>query len=275
MNIHKSIALLVAAAALSACDYEKNAVQDITEPVPASAVRFFNFGISAPAVNFYANDTKLTAISSSTCTTLPASDACQTTGSESTNGVGYGGVGSGGRYSGVDAGQYTFSGRIAAATDKDLPISNLTSALEDGKKYSFYQSGVYNATAKTIDAFIVEDPIPSPIDWSAATVRFVNAIYNANPMTLYAKNQTSGQEYAIGGDVAYKSAGAFTALPGGIYDLSTRYAGSSTNVLTRPAVSLEPGSVYSITARGDITVAPPATGCASSARTCLDNTAHM
>jgi hypothetical protein len=275
MNIHKSIALLLTAAALSSCDYDKNAVQDITGPVPASAVRFFNFGISAPAVNFYANDTKVTAISSGSCTALPASDTCKTTGSESTSGVGYGGVGSGGRYSGIDAGQYTFSGRIAAATDKDLPISNLGAALEDGKKYSYYLSGVYNATTKTVDAFIVEDPVPSPIDWSAATVRFVNAIYNANPMTLYAKNQETGQEYAIGGDVAYKAAGAFTSLPAGIYDLSTRSAGSSTNVLARPAVSFGQGSVYSITARGDITVAAPATGCATTARTCLDNTAHM
>jgi len=275
MKIHKSIALLLGAAALASCDYEKNAVQDITGPVPASAVRFFNFGISAPAVNFYANDTKLTAISSGSCSALPASDTCTTNGSESTNGVGYGGVGSGGLYSGVNAGQYAFSGRIAAATDKDLPISNLSATLENGKKYSYYQSGVYNTTTKTIDAFIVEDPVPSPIDWSGATVRFVNAIYNANPMTLYAKNRDTGQEYAVGGDVAYKAAGTFTQLPAGVYDLSTRYSGSSTNVLTRPGVTFELGSVYSITARGDITVAPPATGCASSARTCLDNTSHQ
>ena len=275
MNIHKSISVLLSAAALASCDYEKNAVQDITGTAPKAAVRFFNFGINAPAVNFYANDTKMTAILSGSCSTLPPSDACATTGSEATTGVGYGGVGSGGLYSGVEPGQYTFSGRIAASTDKNLPISNLTTALEDGKKYSYFQSGVYNATAKTVDAFIVEDPVPAPIDWSAATVRFVNAIYNANPMALYAKNQETGVEYPIGTAVGYKAAGGFTKLPGGVYDLSTRYAGSTTNVLTRPAVSFEPGSVYSITARGDITVAPPATGCAAAARTCLDNTAHL
>ena len=275
MKLHKSIALMLGAATLASCDYEKNAVQDITGPVPASAVRFFNFGISAPAVNFYANDTKLTAISSSTCTALPPSDICTTTGSESTNGVAYGGVGSGGSYSGVDAGQYTFSGRIAAATDKDLPISTVSATLESGKKYSFYQSGVYNATTKTIDAFMVEDPVPSPIDWASANVRFVNAIYNANPMTLYAKNQTTGQEYTIGGEVAYKSAGGFTSIPGGFYDLSTRYAGSATNTLIRTAVGFGPGGVYTITAKGDITVAPTTTACAAATRTCLDNTQHF
>lgn len=274
MNKHKSIAILLGVAALAGCDYEKKAVQDITGPAPAAGVRFFNFGISAPAVNFYANDVKMTAITSGSCTTPPLSEACTTTGSESTIGVGYGGVGSGGLYSGLEPGQYTLSGRIAATTDKNLPVSTLAATLVDGKKYSYYQSGVYNATGKTVDAFIVEDPLPATVDWSSAHVRFVNAIYNANPMTLYAKHQETGQEYAIGGDVAYKSAGAFTALPEGVYDLNTRYAGSATNVLTRTGVSFVAGSVYSITAKGDITVAPTTTACAAATRTCLDNTLH-
>ena len=74
MNIHKPIAALLAVAALASCDYEKNAVQDITGTLPTAAIRFFNFGINAPAVNFYADGTKLTAISSSACSTVPPSD---------------------------------------------------------------------------------------------------------------------------------------------------------------------------------------------------------
>jgi hypothetical protein len=275
MNIHKSIAVLLCAAALASCDYEKNAVQNITGTAPAARIRFFNFGFGSPGVNFYANDTKMTALSSGSCTTPPLSDACTTTGIESVSGVGYGGVGAGGLYSGIEPGQYNFSGRISATTDKDLPISNLSATLEDGKKYSYYQSGVYDATAKTVDGFIVEDPFPTEIDWAAAKVRFVNAIYNANPMALYAKNQETGVEYPIGGEVGYKTAGAFTPVPNGVYDLSTRYAGSMTNVLIRNAVSLSGGAVYSITARGDITVASTSTTtCAAANRTCLDNTAH-
>lgn len=274
MNIHNSIIVALCASALVACHYEKNAVQDITGPAPAASIRFFNFGINAPAVNFYANDTKMTAISSGGCTTPPLSDACTTTGDESTNGVGYGGVAAGGFYSGIDPGPYTVSARIASATDKGVPISNFPATLQDGKKYSYYLSGLYNATAKTADAFIVEDAFPAEIDWSAAHVRFVNAIYNANPMTLYAKNQTTGVEYPVGGEIAYKAAGAFTSLPNGIYDLSTRYAGSTTNALTRTSVGFSAGTVYSITARGDITVAPTTTVCAAVNRTCLDNTVH-
>lgn len=52
------------------------------------------------------------------------------------------------------------------------------------KHYSFYQSGFYNTTAKTVDAFIVEHAIPPDIDYSVALVKFVNTIVNANPMTL-------------------------------------------------------------------------------------------
>ncbi len=60
--------------------------------------------------------------------------------------------------------------------------------IADGKYYSFYMSGFYNATAKTVDAFVVEDLVVAPTDYSVATVRFVNAIGNANPLSLYAKS---------------------------------------------------------------------------------------
>jgi len=272
MKKYQSIAVLFFAAALASCDYEKNAVQDITGPVPAAGIRFFNFGVNAPGVNFYAGDTKVTAISSGSCTLPPISDACTSTGVESINGVNYGGVGSGGLYSGMAPGQHTFSGRIAATTDKGLAISNASATLADGKKYSYYQSGLYNTTTKTVGAFIVEDPFPAEIDWSVATVRFVHAIYNANPMTLYATNTTTTQEVAVGGLVAYKAAGAFMTLPTGIYNLSTRYSGSSTSAMTRTSVTFVAGRVYTITARGNITVTPTTATCLSTNVTCLDNT---
>ena len=272
MNRYGSLAVLLCAAALVSCDYEKNAVQDVTGPLPTAGIRFFNFGVNAPGVNFYAGDTKVTAISSASCTLPPISDACTTTGIESTTGVVYGGVGAGGLYSGIAPGQHTLSARIAAATDKGLAISSLSATIADGKKYSFYQSGLYNTTTKTVDAFIVEDPFPAEIDWSVAHVRFVHTIFNANPMTLYATHSETGVEFAVGGGVAYKAAGAFTTLPNGVYNLSTRYAGASTSAMTRTAVSFVAGRVYTITARGNITVAPTTTGCAAANVTCLDNT---
>jgi len=248
--------LLLCAAVLSSCSYEKNGVQDITAPAPASRLKFFNFGVNAPGVNFYANDAKMTAIVSGT-------------GVESTTGTVYGGVGSGGFYDGVSPGQYNVAAKIAAATDKDLAIATIPTTVGDGKYYSVYLSGFYNTAAKTVDGFVVEDPVPA-IDYTVAYVRFVNAISNSSPMTLFAKNTVSAAETALGGSTAYKAAGAFTAMPEGVYDLNTRVAGSGANVITRTAVSFLAGRVYTIGARGDMTVV----STTATNRPFLDNTAN-
>jgi hypothetical protein len=255
MNTLRSIAMLLCAVALTAC--EKNAVQDITGSLPGARIKFFNFGTNAPAVNFYANDSKITAITSAT-------------GVEAVTGVSSGGVGSGGFYSAVQPGAYTFTGKIAAAVDKDLVISRATATLVDGKAYSFYISGIYNTATKTAEAFVVEDPFVDTLDYTVAYVRFVNAIPNASPMTLFARNPTTGVELPVGGAVAYKAGGAFVALPGAVYDISTRYVGSTTNVITRTGVSFSVGKVYTIGARGDITV----TSTTLATRPQLDNTAN-
>jgi hypothetical protein len=256
MNRYTSIAALLCAGLLLSCG--KDALTDITAPpFSASRIRFFNFGVNAPGVNFYANNTKMTAINSAT-------------GTESTTGIIYGGVGAGGDYSAIDPGQYTLTGKIAATTDKDLAISTVTASIADGKYYSFYMSGFYDATAKTVDGFVVEDPVVNPTDFSVATVRFVHAMSNANPMTLYAKNTTTAAEVPVGAEVAYKGAGAFTAIPAGVYDLSTRYAGTSTNAIARTGVSFLGGRVYTISARGDITVV----STTATNRPFLDNTAN-
>ena len=260
MNRYASLAVLVVAGLLSACG--DKTVQDLTQaPLANSRVRFFNFGVNAPGVNFYADETKMSAVVS-------------TTGTEATTGIAYGGVSAGGDYSAIAPGAHTLTGKIAAATDKDLAISTINQTIGDGKYYSYYQSGIYNTTTKTVDAFVVEDPFTAPTDLTTATVRFVHAISNANPMTLFAKSTTSGTEVPIGAEIAYKSAGAFTTIPAGSYDLSTRYNGSTTNALARTGVSFLGGRVYTITARGDITVAPTTTGCAATNKTCLDNTAN-
>jgi hypothetical protein len=261
MKTHKYLGALLFAAALSGCG--EKAIQSIASPPPAtSRIRFFNFGVNAPGVNFYANDTKMTAVTSST-------------GTEATTGVAYGGVGPASNYAVIAPGQYTVQGRIAATTDKDKPISNLPVTIEDGKSYSVYQSGFYDATAKTIDGFVVADNYTVPTDVTTASVRFVNAISNSQPMTLYIKGTSTGSvEIPIGSDVAYKGASAFVTIPAGPYDVYTRVAGSTTNVLTRTGLGFSPVRVYTVTARGDITVAATPTTCSSTNKTCLDNTSN-
>jgi hypothetical protein len=266
MNRPGSIAALLCVALLSACG--DNAVQKITTALPGSAIKFYNFGVCGttqttttscmPSVNFYAGERKVTAVSS-------------LTGSESSNGTAYTAVGNGGLYSGLEPGQYTISGKISAAgPDKDVPVSSTPVTLEDGKFYSYYLSGFYNTTTKTVDSFIVEDALPA-IDLGTTYVRFVNAIANANPMTLYAKNTTSGTETAIGGETAYKGASAFVSIPSGTYDLSTRYTGSATNAISRNTVAFVPGKIYTISARGDITI----TSTTAINRPFLDNTPNL
>ena len=255
MTLIRSLAALLCAVTLSSC--EKNAVQDITGTLPRAAVRFFNFGVNAPSVNFYANATKMSAVQSAT-------------GVESTLGVAYGGVSAGGAYSALDPAQYTLTGKISADVDKDLAVSTVSATLADGKTYSYYMSGFYNTTAKTVEAFVVEDPLAATFDFKQSYVRFVNAIANAAPMTLFAKNTTSGVEVPIGAAVPYKGAGDFVAIPGGVYDIGTRLAGVATNAISRTAVSFSAGKVYTISSRGDLTVV--STTLAN--RPILDNTAN-
>ncbi len=259
MNRYGSLAALLCAGLLSAC--EKNTVQVLpTAPLAGAQIKFFNFGVNAPGVNFYADATKMTAIQSGT-------------GVESTNGVTYGGAGAGGVYTTIAPGQHIFTGRIAATVDKDLPIASVTTTIADGKSYSFYLSGFYNTTAKTVDGFVVEDPFTVPTDYTVANVRFVHAMGNANPMTLYARpvgDTVTAHWAAVGVEVAYKGVGAFTTLPGGAYDLATRYTGSATPVITRTAQSFSGGQVYTVAARGDITV----TSTTATNRPILDNTAN-
>lgn len=253
----KSIALLAGILAAAACD--KNAVQDITGTAPAAKIRFFNFALNAPALTFFAGDTKLTATLSTVGTELPT-------------GVTYGGVGLGGFYSGVEPGSIQFVAKLSDTTtaNRNVVVSSITQNIEAGKTYSYFTSGLYDAATRKSDGFIVEDVYNNAIDLTLPYVRFVNAIYNSAPMILYAKNTLTGIEYPIGGAIAYKGAGAVVVLPVGVYDLSTRAAGSTTNIIVRTAVSFSPFRVYTVSARGDMTV----TSTTATNRPFLDNTSN-
>jgi hypothetical protein len=260
MTISRSIAALLCAGVLASCGlYDKNAVQSITGPTTTnSRIKFHNFSPGSVGVNFFANNVKMSAISSSRCVAPVPADtlACKTTGIEATAGVAYAALGSGGLYAAIAPAQYTIASKIATT---ETVVSTVTQTIADGKYYSFFMSGIYNTTAQTAEAFIVEDPIPSgTIDFSTAYVRFVNAVSNGTgPTTLYAKNTTTSAETAVGAAVAYKAAGAFTALPEGIYDVGARYAGQTTNVtgLSRTTLNLVGGRVYTITALGNTATA--------------------
>jgi hypothetical protein len=258
MKTIRSLAMLLGVVALAGCDKDAVQISSITAPVNGARVKFFNFGINAPQVNFYAGANKVTAISSTTTV-------------ESTTGVAYGAVAAGNSYMVIPPGQTSFSGRIAAAVDKDLPISTISRTLENGKAYSVYMSGFYNTTTKQVEGFAVEDQFPDSINYSSALIRFVNASPNSQPLQLSARSSAGTDEVAVGGPVAYAAAGAFVALPLGSYDLLARTAGATTPFVTRTLVTLLPGRVYTITVRGDATL--PSTGTAVN-RPFLDNSTN-
>jgi hypothetical protein len=241
---------------LAACG-EKNAAQNIAAPTAGSAVKFFNFGVNAPAVNFYANNQKISAISSASCsdgnTGKTTDTTCLNGGKESTSGTGYGANAStAGVYYSIAPGSYTLSGRITATTDNGLAISNTQTSFDNGKFYSYYLSGIYNTATKTVEGFVVQDPLP-PVDLTTSYVRFVNAISNSQPMTLHLTN-ASGADTTVGSAVAYKGASGFVRIDPGNYDLSTYVAGSNTAVITKTGAAFSAGRVYTVTAYGDITV---------------------
>ncbi len=257
MNRIRVLAALACLVSAAAC--EKNAVQEIAGPETGGVrIKFFNFGVNAPQVNFYANETKMTAVLSST-------------GVEANTGVAYGSVGAGGFYSSMTPGNYTLSGRIAAAVDKNLPISSQVANLVEGVSYSYYLSGFYNTTTKQSDGFLVEDPYPAEIDFTRAYVRFVHASSNANPLQLIARAIAPATIVdTIGAVVTYKNAGAFEPVVPGTYDLALRYAGATTDAVTRTAVAFVGGRTYTITLRGDITVV----STTATNRPFLDNTTN-
>ena len=249
------LAVLLLSTIIYSC--EKNAIQVIAKPVSGAQVKFFNFAISAPSVNFYANTTKVSATSS-------------TTGLESTSGTAYAAVfPTTNAYAVITPGVYDITARIpsTATADANLAIATINKQLADGKNYSLYTSGLYNTTTKTADVFIVDDNLPA-IDTSGAYVRFVHASYNANPLNLVMKNTTTNVETEVATAVAYKSASNFVKLSSGVYDLILRYPGSATNVVVRTGVNLIKSNTYTFSLRGDITV----TSTTATNRPFIDNT---
>lgn len=240
MNRYARIAALFGAVLSVACGSKVD--RTVTGPAPVARIKFFNLALASPGVDFYANNVKMTAISSAS-------------GAESIRGTIYSEGAAGGFYVNIAPGQYTLNGKITDTTSHGLAISTVSQMIENGKAYSFYQSGIYDSTTKKADAFVIEDAFTVPTNFGVSAVRFVNAISNGTgPLVLYAKNQATGStEVAIGGPVAYKAAGAWTEIPFGVYDFFLRYSGSSTNLATKTGISIGGGRVFSVAARGDAT----------------------
>jgi len=225
-------------------------------------IKFFNFGVSSPSLNFYANNGKVSAIVSAT-------------GTEAATGLPYGSVFPATNYSLLTAGSYTFTGVVPAlaVANPNTVVATLPATIEAGKFYSLYTCGIYNATAKTTDAFITEDKIPAA-DANAAYVRFVNTISNAaSGFDLVIKNTTSLAELVVARNITFKTASDFVLVPNGVYEIYARYPNGTVNIISRSGtstVSFIASRTYTISSRGDMTV----TGATAVNRPFLDNTSN-
>lgn len=239
--------LLLSATVLSSCGEE--AFPDITGPIAESRIKFFNFGVGAPGVYFYANGNKVAGISA-VSVVIDAATGVVTSSKESVTGTTYGNVTSGGYYSAIAPGSYDLKAQLADTTQRATVVSSVATTIASGKFYSYYVSGAYSTATKSAEAFVVEDNFPVNMDWTQAHVRFVNAGSTTAPLTLYGTNTTTATpEAAIGAITAYKGASAFVGVPTGSYTLVAKDAGGASKV-TRSAVSFSAGRVYTITVRG-------------------------
>lgn len=248
-----SVAVLLSAALLGAC--EKNAVQVISAPTTGGAfIRFQNYAVGAPQVNFYANTQKLTGVTSSSCTPAPTipNPACTAAGVEATTGVAYGASANAANYSMLSPGQYTFTSRIAAATDNGLSTSTAAATLADGKFYTYFSSGIYSTATKSSDAFIVEDVLPTTFDYTKTYLRVVNASANAPTISATAKVQGATDVVSVATNVSYKSASAFATFAPGLTDVTITYGSGLTQVFT--GVNFLAGHVLTLALTGDATV---------------------
>lgn len=263
----KKLQIVLAVLLLSTISYscKKNGVQVIDQTIEAGSpqIKYFNFSVNAPSINFYASGTKVSA-------------ALSATGTESTSGVNSGGVYPASNYSVLKAGSYVFEARLpsTATADPDLSIASLNGAVESNKFYTLYLCGLY--TNKKSDAFIIEDKLPA-VDYNVAYVRFVNTVPNATSnLSLYAHNTlaATGVDMLVADNVAYKGASGFVPVPVGTYVLFARYPSAPTvNVISRngtSSVAFVGGKVYTIGSRGDITV----TAATATNRPQLDNTSN-
>jgi hypothetical protein len=226
---------------------EKSAVQVIDSTPTGPLIRFYNFALDGPSVNFYANDLKVTATSSAT-------------GLQATTGVNYAGLfPANNSYVALSSAGSVVVKTVTPSTalvNPSINIANVTAAVQAGKYYSFYTSGVFDVTAKTTSGFIVEDIIPA-VDTSSAYVRIVNVIPNAgiSGFDLKAVNTTTLESVVIAAATAYKAASEFVKVPNGIYNLTAVSTNSPTSyTITRSAVSFSKGFVYTISTRGDATL---------------------
>lgn len=255
MKISKIYTLILISLPLLFAGCEKIKVVDraAEAELVGARVRLYNFAIGGVTVNFYSNETKISAVASSTQ-------------SEAITGTNFGGTFPNNQYALAPVGNRS----ILAVTPKNLTTNgNITIAtipgnFLEGKYYSVFTCGIYNTLDKTSEGFMVEDNFPIELDATSAYIRIVNPCPNSNIRLVLQKTQTVGgvktvlEEVEVGNGIEYKKASSFVKIPPGAWELlATDLTTSKTAV--RAATSFLKERVYTIALRGNIVTGTPAT----------------
>ena len=243
-TINTLMILCVVSVLFTACD--ENAIPEITEPVSDTAtyVKFFLHAETAPEVNFYLDDQKMSSVSSS------SSDAQQ--------GNKYGSVFPSNAYAIVPSGSFNL---YARDLDGNVIATNAVT-LDADKHYSAYLGG----STDSYEVFLIEDPLP-PLDNVKIYWRFVNTMSGipfavdayAVKAAVAATDDAPAQPVQIinlGKGINYKQAGEYQELSPGkynfrIFESGTEYdVETSTPFIQNTVTAASKGRVYSTQIRG-------------------------
>lgn len=259
-NLFNIIYLAIIAVVISSCGEKDIIINEYTrEPGNEAQVRFYNFGINAPSVNFYADNVKITASQSLTGEMAPTGVSFGATYPS----IGYVEVPGGDNINIFSKTPTTLA--IPANNvnnyQQDKEVSNITvPKLESKKQYSLFIAGYFDKDTHKAESFIISDELP-PSDTSKVFVRFVNSgVAEAGTLSIKVSKMDGTEvisEEMVAAELAFKSATEFKDFPYGTYKF-TIIPSNANNRIWERTITLNRDRVHTIAVRGDLRNTSPA-----------------
>ena len=259
-KLFNTIYISIFALIISSCGEKDIIINEYTRvPGEEAQVRFYNFGINAPSVNFYANNVKITASQSLTGEMAPTGVSFGATYPS----IGYVEVPAGDQ---VNIFSKTPTTLVIPANNvnnykQDTEVSNLTATkLNSKKQYSLFIAGYFDKNTHQAESFIISDELP-PSDTSKVFVRFVNSgVAEAGTLSIKISRMNGTEvlsEEIVDPQLAFKSATEFKGFPYGTYKF-TIIPANATNRIWERTITLNRDRVHTIAVRGDLRNTSPA-----------------
>mmetsp|Transcript_27606 Transcript_27606/g.30737 ORF Transcript_27606/g.30737 Transcript_27606/m.30737 type:complete len:265 (+) Transcript_27606:66-860(+) len=120
-------------------------------------------------------------------------------------------------------------------------VINATLPLADGVYYTIAAAGFL----ADIEALVFVDEVTT--NSTLASVRFIHLAPDAPAVDVAVQNSST-----LFSNVSFSESGGYVSVPEGTYDLEVLAAGTTTQVLAVPGVSLMAGTVYTVFAEGTL-----------------------